>query len=99
MYTYWNTLSQHDALPSSAADRLKAAVRLYPCYETAEELELRRKVQLSQKKPPVYDRAALKLTDADRATLEAGGRRPHRTEEHTSELPSLMAHLVCRLLL
>src|SRR3546814_1828053 len=53
-------------LYAAAADRLKAAGRLYPCYETAEELELRRKVQLSQKKPPVYDRAALKLTDSDR---------------------------------
>jgi glutamyl-tRNA synthetase len=61
----------------AAAAKLKAAGRLYPCYETAEELALRRKVQLSQGKPPVYDRAALKLTDADRAKLEAEGRRPH----------------------
>ncbi|GAB2175749.1 glutamate--tRNA ligase [Dongia sp. agr-C8] len=61
----------------AAATKLKAAGRLYPCYETAEELALRRKVQLSQGKPPVYDRAALNLTDADRAKLEADGRRPH----------------------
>lgn len=64
-------------LYSAAAEKLKAAGRLYACYETAEELDLRRKVQLSQKRPPVYDRAALKLTDADRAKLEAEGRRPH----------------------
>ncbi len=61
----------------TAAARLKQSGRLYACYETAEELALRRKVQLSQGKPPVYDRAALALTDADRAKLEADGRRPH----------------------
>src|SRR6185312_849990 len=51
--------------------------RLYACYETAEELALQRKVQSTQGKPRVYDRAALRLTDADRARLEAEGRRPH----------------------
>jgi len=61
----------------AAAAKLKTAGRLYACYETAEELALRRKVQLSQGKPPVYDRAALSLTDADRAELESDGRRPH----------------------
>jgi glutamyl-tRNA synthetase len=61
----------------AAAAKLKAAGRLYACYETAEELALRRKVQLSQGKPPVYDRAALNLSDTDRAKLEAEGRRPH----------------------
>jgi glutamyl-tRNA synthetase len=60
-----------------AADRLKAAGRLYPAYETAEELDRRRKVQLSRGLPPIYDRAALALTDADRAALEAEGRKPH----------------------
>jgi glutamyl-tRNA synthetase len=61
----------------AAAARLRQSGRLYACYETAEELALRRKVQLSQGKPPVYDRAALKLSDAERARLEAEGRRPH----------------------
>lgn len=61
----------------AAAEKLKQAGRLYPCYETAEELERKRKLQLAQKKPPVYDRAALKLTDTARRALEAGGRRPH----------------------
>lgn len=56
---------------------LVAAGRLYPAYETPEELELRRKVLLGRGLPPVYDRAALQLTDADRAALEAEGRRPH----------------------
>ena len=60
-----------------AAARLKAAGRLYPCYETSAELDRRRKVQLSRGLPPLYDRAALDLTDADKAKLEAEGRRPH----------------------
>ena len=60
-----------------AAARLKAAGRLYACYETAEELDRRRKVQLSRGLPPIYDRAALELTDAEKAAFEAEGRRPH----------------------
>ncbi len=62
---------------SAAAERLKAAGRLYPCYETAEELGLKRKSLLARGLPPLYDRAALRLSDADRAQLEAEGRRPH----------------------
>jgi len=62
---------------ADALDRLRTAGRLYPCYETAEELALKRKAQLAQRRPPVYDRAALALTEADRARLEAEGRRPH----------------------
>ncbi|MBD7940372.1 glutamate--tRNA ligase [Brevundimonas guildfordensis] len=60
-----------------AAARLKADGRLYPCYETADELDRRRKVQLSRGQPPIYDRAALSLTDAEKAAFEAEGRRPH----------------------
>jgi len=62
---------------AAAAERLKAQGRLYPAYDTQEELDRRRKVQLSRGQPPIYDRAALKLTDEDRARLEAEGRRPH----------------------
>jgi glutamyl-tRNA synthetase len=66
-------LAHYDA----ARDRLIAAGRLYPCYETPEELEFKRKRLLAQGRPPVYDRAALRLGDADRARLEGEGRRPH----------------------
>ena len=59
-----------------AAARLKASGRLYPCYETSDELDRRRKVQLSRGQPPIYDRAGLNLTDEERAALEAEGRRP-----------------------
>ena len=61
----------------AAFERLREAGRVYPAYESAQELDLKRKVQLSRGKPPVYDRAALQLGEADRAELEAGGRKPH----------------------
>ena len=60
-----------------AVDRLKAQGRLYPAYDTAEELERRRRLALAQHKPPIYDRAALKLSEAERQALAAEGRRPH----------------------
>jgi len=60
-----------------AAARLKASGRLYPAWETADELDRRRKVALSRGLPPVYDRAALSLTDAEKAAYEAEGRKPH----------------------
>jgi glutamyl-tRNA synthetase len=66
-------LARYDA----ARQKLVAAGRLYPCYETPEELEFRRKRLLAQGRPPVYDRAALKLDAAGRARFEAEGRTPH----------------------
>ncbi|MGH6950101.1 MAG: glutamate--tRNA ligase [Vitreimonas sp.] len=60
-----------------AAAKLKAADLLYPCYETEDELDRRRKIAQATGKPPVYDRAALRLSDADRARLEGEGRKPH----------------------
>ncbi len=66
-------LDRYDA----AVARLQAAGRLYPCYETPQELSLKRKRQLSQGRPPVYDRAARDLSDAERARFEDEGRRPH----------------------
>jgi glutamyl-tRNA synthetase len=66
-------LERYDA----ALQRLLADGRAYACYETPEELGLKRKAQLSSGRPPVYDRAALKLTDAQRADFESEGRRPH----------------------
>ncbi|MBM6594466.1 glutamate--tRNA ligase [Microvirga pudoricolor] len=69
--------SERFALYDDAAERLRMAGRLYACYETAEELEFRRKRLLARGLPPIYDRAGLKLTDDDRVKLEAEGRRPH----------------------
>ncbi|WDI32112.1 glutamate--tRNA ligase [Hyphococcus flavus] len=61
----------------AARDKLKAAGLLYPCYETSEELDRKRKIQRARGLPPVYDRAALKLTEEDIAKYEAEGRKPH----------------------
>lgn len=71
--------SQSDrvALYDAAIERLKADGRLYPCYETPDELALKRKAQLSAGRPPIYDRAALALTEAERQRFDAEGRRPH----------------------
>lgn len=60
-----------------ALQKLKDNGRLYPCYETEEELALKRKTLLSQKLPPIYDRASLKLTDAQKKEFEAQGKKPH----------------------
>ncbi len=76
---YDETVNQSDrfAQYDAARDRLIEAGLLYPCYETAEELDRKRKLQRARGLPPVYDRAALKLTDAERQALEAEGRKPH----------------------
>jgi glutamyl-tRNA synthetase len=60
-----------------AAARLRASGRLYPCYETEEELDRRRKRQMAMGRPPLYDRAALRLDAAELERLNSEGRRPH----------------------
>ncbi|MEM1317660.1 MAG: glutamate--tRNA ligase [Pseudomonadota bacterium] len=101
----WDRLerqSERTALYDAAATKLRDAGLLYACYETAEELERRRKRQMARGLPPVYDRAALKLSDEQRAQFEEEGRKPHwrfllpnhggdpfetqRTEVHFSDL-------------
>ncbi|SFK46151.1 glutamate--tRNA ligase [Methylocapsa palsarum] len=69
--------SQRFALYHRAAERLRDCGRLYPCYESAAELERKRKRQQARGLPPVYDRASLDLTDEDKARYEAEGRKPH----------------------
>ena len=81
----WLGLEWHEKVRQSdrfasydaAVAKLKDARQLYACYETPEELELKRKSQLQRHLPPVYDRAALALTDTDRRRLEAAGHKPH----------------------
>lgn len=69
--------SQRLDLYEDAFAKLKEAGRVYPAYETAQELELKRKIALGRGKPPTYDRAALDLTDEQRAAKEAEGIAPH----------------------
>ncbi len=55
----------------AAADDLRAKGRFYEAFETPTELDLKRKKQLNMGKPPVYDRAALTLSDAEKDALRA----------------------------
>ena len=77
--TWDDSFSQSDRFAEydAAAETLRGMGLLYPCYETADELERKRKIALSRGRPPVYDRAALELSEADRAKLESEGRTPH----------------------
>src|ERR671917_2290169 len=61
----------------AAFERLRAGGRVYPAFESAQELDLKRKVQLSRGRPPVYDRAALELGPEELHRLMEEGRRPH----------------------
>ena len=69
--------SDRMALYDAARDRLIAAGRLYPAYETEEELEIKRGRARLLGKPPVYDRAALALSDEQKRRYESEGRTPH----------------------
>lgn len=61
----------------AAFETLRAAGRIYPAYETAQELEIKRKIALGRGLPPIYDRASLALSEAERAAKEAEGIAPH----------------------
>lgn len=65
------------ALYEARFQQLREAGRIYPAYETGQELDLKRKIAAGRGLPPIYDRAALALSDADRAALEADGVKPH----------------------
>jgi len=69
--------SERVAEYEKAKQKLLASGRLYPCYETGEELDTKRKFQMKRGAPPIYDRGALKLTDDEKKKFEAEGRRPH----------------------
>ena len=70
---------QSDRLPEyeTAARKLEAAGRLYPCFESEAELQAKRDQRMRRRLPPVYDRAMLKLTAEQRAAAEAGGKAPY----------------------
>ncbi len=66
-------LSRYDEIKNLLLDKK----RLYACYETPEELELKRKFQLSKGLPPIYDRASLNLTEEQIQKYIEQGRKPH----------------------
>ncbi|GGA02141.1 MULTISPECIES: glutamate--tRNA ligase [Sphingobium] len=79
--------SDRFALYEEKFEALKASGHVYPAYETAQELDLRRKVLLGRGLPPVYDRAALALSADQIAAYEAEGRRPHWRFRLDHDLP------------
>lgn len=69
--------SERIALYDEAAERLKSLGLLYPCYETPDELDRKRKRLAARGLPPVYGRDALRLSPEEKVALEAEGRKPH----------------------
>lgn len=69
--------SMRTARYDDAAEALKRQGVLYPCFESEDELDRRRKRQLAMHRPPIYDRASLKLSKEEIAANLAAGKRPH----------------------
>ncbi|WP_108816506.1 glutamate--tRNA ligase [Loktanella sp. Alg231-35] len=70
----WNRVEHQSARMDNylaAKQKLIDMGRLYECFETPVELDLKRKKQLNMGKPPVYDRAALELYEDEKDTLRA----------------------------
>jgi glutamyl-tRNA synthetase len=77
---HWDRFERQSTRVARYADALaglKASGLVYPCYETPDELDRKRKLQQTRGLPPVYDRAALKLSPEAREELEAAGIAPH----------------------
>ena len=93
---HWTAMvrqSDRTALYAAAAEQLKSSGRLYPCFESEEELAAKRDQRVKRHQPPVYDRAMLKLTPEQRARAEAGGKRPYwrfRLSDTTVTWPDLV---------
>lgn len=68
-----NRLSRYNEVK----DLLIKSGRLYPCFETPEELDMKRKLSLQSNRPPIYDRAALKATKEKQEIYIKEGRKPH----------------------
>jgi len=73
----WCRQSDRFALYEARFQELRASGRVYPAYESAEELDLKRKILAGRGLPPIYDRAALRLNEEDHARFEAEGIKPH----------------------
>jgi glutamyl-tRNA synthetase len=87
--------TERTALYEAAADRLRASGRLYPCFESEEELRAKRDMRLKRGLAPVYDRAMLKLTPEQRAQAEANGKTPYwrfKLSDTTVEWDDLVLH-------
>mgnify|MGYP000073639667 CR=1 FL=1 len=84
--------SDRGALYDAAVEDLKAGGRLYPCYETPEELGLKRRAQRAQGLPPRYDRAALAL-DGEARRRALFRVESAQSETHHRQLSCFAQHL------
>ncbi len=75
-------------------DQLVASGHIYPCYESAEELDIRRKILLSRSLPPVYERTSLHLSADERAAKQAAGIAPHWRFKLNHDAPILWTDAV-----
>ena len=76
----WNkSFNQSDRkkIYDQSIEKLKKDNRLYPCFESQEELSLKKKSQLTSGKPPIYDRSSLDLTETEIKNLLQSGKKPH----------------------
>jgi glutamyl-tRNA synthetase len=69
--------SERVALYEEAAARLKASGRLYPCFESEEELNAKRERRRREGRPPLYDREALRMTPEQLERALANGKKPY----------------------
>ncbi len=69
--------SDRRALYDEAAETLRRVGRLYPCFESEDELRAKAEQRRKRGQAPIYDRAMLRLTPEQRAAAEAGGKRPY----------------------
>ena len=58
-------------------DKLIYKNLVYPCFETNEELEIKKKLQLKAGKPPIYDREALKISKEEIEKKIIDGNQPY----------------------
>ena len=77
--TWDKTFNQSDRqnVYSKRIQELKNKKRIYPCFETQEELSLKKKSLLTSGKPPIYDRSSLRLSDIEVDKLIKSGKKPH----------------------
>lgn len=77
---HWDEIyfqSERTELHDAAKNKLIESGRLYPCYESQEELEVKKKSLLARNLPPIYDRSSLKLTPEQKQEFAAKGIKPH----------------------
>ena len=77
--TWHKTFNQSDRqyIYDQGIQKLKDKKRIYPCFESSEELSLKKKSQLTSGKPPIYDRSSLNLSEEKIAEYISSGKIPH----------------------